>query len=269
MRDNLDDLIERAIAGDREALQEVILEVKDLVFNLSQKMLLFTEDAEDATQDILIRVITRLSTFKGESEFTTWVYRVATNFLLTAKGKKSSHFAMDFSAYEQLIDEGHSDKVNIATNEGELKLLEEEVKVSCTHGLLLCLNARSRMVFILGDILELTSKEGAAVMEMTAENFRQLLARSRAKIRSFLQHKCGLVDPQNPCRCRKKVDHLADKGLIMPGNPRFARQTKHSLELIRQIDELERAASMYRTTPMLEAPESVMDNLKALINQVN
>ena len=86
-------LIEKANQGSQEALEKVICGVQNLIYNLSLKMLLFPSDAKDATQEILIRIVTHLSTFKGESKFTTWVYRIATNYLLTIKGKKSKVFA--------------------------------------------------------------------------------------------------------------------------------------------------------------------------------
>ena len=74
-------LIGKATAGDKESLETVILSVQDLVFNLSLRMLGTFPDAEDATQDILLKIMTHLSSFKGESAFSTWVFRIATNHL--------------------------------------------------------------------------------------------------------------------------------------------------------------------------------------------
>ena len=99
-------LVNNANSGDKNALELVVLEIKDLVYNLSLKMLLFPEDAQDATQEILIKIITHLSTFKGKSSFTTWVYRISTNYLLTLKGKKSREFIMNFDEYSDFIDSG-------------------------------------------------------------------------------------------------------------------------------------------------------------------
>ena len=81
---DLERLVERSIQGDKTALEQLLSGIKGLVYNLSLKMLLFPEDSEDATQEILIRVVTRLNSFKGQSKFTTWVYRVASNYLITA-----------------------------------------------------------------------------------------------------------------------------------------------------------------------------------------
>ena len=70
-------LIEQATAGDKQALETVVLSIQDLVFNLSLRMLGTFPDAEDASQDILLKVITHLSSFKQESSFSTWVFRIA------------------------------------------------------------------------------------------------------------------------------------------------------------------------------------------------
>ena len=123
MDNNLNTLVKKANLGDRKSLELVILEVKDLIYNLSLKMLLFPEDAKDATQDILIKVITHLSTFNYQSQFKTWIYRVATNYLINYKGKKSIEFAMPFEDYANLIDSGQSNVVRYTTNECELSLL--------------------------------------------------------------------------------------------------------------------------------------------------
>ena len=74
---------------------------------------------------------------------------------------------MNFDEYSDFIDSGMSNKVTYSENLGELLLLEEEVKVSCTQGLLLCLNEQNRMVYILAEILDFNSYEGAQILDQT------------------------------------------------------------------------------------------------------
>lgn len=262
MDDKLNILVKKANKGDRKALERVIHEIKDLVYNLSLKMLLFPEDAKDATQEILIRIVTHLSTFDYQSRFTTWVYRVGTNYLINHKGKKSTSFARSFEDYGQLIDLGQSPAVSHTKNAGELLLLEEEVKVSCTQGLLLCLGPQDRLVYILSEILEFNSREGAEILVISPENFRKKLSRSRKKVRNFLNRKCGLVNTQNPCRCHKKIDFLINQNIIDAKNLRFAQFTKRSIDLVQQIGALERSVALYRSTPGIPAPESIMKVIK-------
>lgn len=266
MKVNLNKLVEKANSGDKNALELLITEIKDLVYNLSLKMLLFPEDAKDATQEILIKVITHLSTFKNKSQFKTWVYRVATNYLITQKGKRSKEFAMSFEDYADLIDLEQSSEVRYSKNEGELALLEEEVKVSCTQGLLLCLNEFDRMVYILSDILDFNGVEGSEILDISAENYRQILSRSRKKIRNFLKNKCGLANPNNACRCNKKIDFLIEQKIINPNNLRFAKFSNRSIDLVRQIRDLEKSIAIYRSTPNFPAPETILKEIKSTLN---
>ncbi|MEO1253907.1 MAG: RNA polymerase sigma factor [Bacteroidota bacterium] len=167
MKKGLKDQIEQALSGEKKALESVVEEVKDLIYNLSLKMLLFPEDAEDATQEILVKIITHLSTFQRKSSFQTWVYSIASNYLITEKSRKGYRAKrISFDAYADQIDNGQSEKVMYTNNEGEINLLEEEVKVSCTHGLLHCLNTTNRLIYILGDVLGFNSREAAEILKI-------------------------------------------------------------------------------------------------------
>jgi len=268
MNETLETLVAKAQSGDKAALEQVVLGVKDMVYNLSAKMLLFPEDAQDASQEILVRLVTRLSTYKGDSKFTTWAYRVAVNYLLTAQGKQSRKFAMDFDQYANFVDAGQSPHATTASNEGELRLLELEVKTSCTQGLLLCLAPSSRLVYIVGDILGLDGPAGAQIIGTTPANFRQQLARGRAKVRNFLQAKCGLANPKNPCRCHKKVDFLVDKGLVSKPKLKFAQHVTGVQTLHEQIAGLESELELIRTNPNLPTPASIIEKMKELIEKI-
>lgn len=265
LKKDLNTLVQAANAGKKKALESIILEIKDLVYNLSLKMLLFPTDAEDATQEILVKVITNLSTFKGESKFTTWVYRIATNYLLTTKRKNAQLHSMSFEEYAKQIDRGQTTEVSYTQNEGELSLLEEEVKVSCTQGLLICLKKEARMVYILADILDFNSTEGAAILVISAANFRQQLSRARTKIRSFLQQKCGLANPNNPCRCHRKIDFLVNEQIIDPQLLRFAPFTNRSIDLIDKIDQLGKVTAIYRSVPVIKSPDTLIKKMQEII----
>lgn len=265
MKDTLEILVQKANKGDSKSLELVVLTVKDFVFNLSLKMLLFREDAEDATQEILIKIITRLSTFNYESKFKTWVYRVSTNYLLSHKGKLSTKNAMPFEDYATLIDTGQSNTVRYSKNEGELSLLEEEVKVSCTQGLLLCLENEDRMVYILSEILAFNSQQGSEILQIKPENYRKKLSRSRVKIRNFLQNKCGLVNSKNPCRCTKKIDFLIDEKIVNPKDLRFAHFSQRSIDLVGKLDDLDKSIAIYRSVPQAKAPAKIFENIKQIL----
>ena len=78
----LEDLARQALDGDRDAVDRLVRDLQGDVYGLAIRMLWNREDAEDATQEILVRVVTRLSQFDFRSRLRTWVYRVAVNYLL-------------------------------------------------------------------------------------------------------------------------------------------------------------------------------------------
>lgn len=77
--DELDELALRAAAGDRAALEDVLAAVQPRVRKICGRMLLHPQDAEEATQDALLLVATKISSFQGRSRFTTWLHAVASN----------------------------------------------------------------------------------------------------------------------------------------------------------------------------------------------
>ena len=92
-------LIEQAVAGDKQSLETVLSSVQELVFNLSLRMLGTFPDAEDASQDILLKVMTHLSSYKGESAFSTWVFSIAANHLKDYKKHMFAKFPLSFEFY--------------------------------------------------------------------------------------------------------------------------------------------------------------------------
>lgn len=102
--------VEAALEGDSQALETLLIEVKNFIFNLSLRMLGNVHDAQDATQDILIRIMTRLDSFHQESAFTTWVYRLSVNYLINYKKSIFAQHSLSFEFYEQDTKNGFMEK---------------------------------------------------------------------------------------------------------------------------------------------------------------
>lgn len=204
--ETLSRLIDQAVAGDRESLQALLLSVQDLVFSLSLRMLGAYPDAEDATQDILLKVMTRLSSFKGESAFSTWVFRIAVNHLTDYKKHMFAAHPLTFAFYGDDIRNADLSHVPDGTQNVDRSLLAEELKLSCTNVMLQCLDPESRCVFILGTMFALDSRVAGDVLGITPEAYRQRLSRVRRTMAAFLREYCGEYG-QGACRCQNRVDY--------------------------------------------------------------
>lgn len=268
----LEDLVEQGKQGSKQALEELIGQIQDDIYRLALKMLFHPNDAEDATQEILIRIITHLGSFRGESKFKTWSYRVAANYLLTTRQRRAEQQPLTFAEFGEDLYEGLSDAPLSVAGEIEQGLLAEEVKLSCTQGLLLCLDRDYRIVYILGEILEVTSEQGGTILEITPGAFRKRLSRARQSIRSFMQQKCGLVNQQNECRCQRRVERAIELGRIDPNHlllathPVRAEPATSVQQSVQEVETLEQIVAYLHRHPAYTAPDTFLQSVKTLVN---
>ena len=207
-------LIEKALQGDKKSLEQLIKNYQDYIYNISLKLFLDPDDALDATQEVLIKVVTHLKTFKGESNFKTWLYRIAFNYFLNAPKRKMEKLLTENSTALA----GFSDET--ATNPYSEEELEE-VRIMCSTAMLMCLNREQRLLYIIGEVFETDHKLGADLFETTPANYRVKLHRAKDDLLNFISGKCGLVNPNNPCRCPKKTKLLIEKGVVDKQNLKF------------------------------------------------
>lgn len=259
------DLVQRVLNGDRSALEQLVLRHQAWIYNLAVRMVFQPQDAEEVTQEVLVKVITRLGTFRGKSKFRTWLHRIVANHVLNMKRRGAEVQSLSFEAYGQAIDATPvlelPDPKSVPV---DVPLLVEEVKTSCTMGMLLCLDRKQRLIFTLGVVLGASDVVGGEVLEMTPENFRQCLARARRDLFSFMNSQCGLVNESNPCRCPKKTRGFIEAGHVDPSRLLFAsahveRVRDVAEETVRGLQETidERYAAIYREHPFLQPTDNV------------
>src|ERR1700731_313021 len=99
-----ENLVLRARAGDRKALEDLIERHQAWIYNIALRMLFHPQDAEDATQEILVKVVTRLASFEGRSSVRTWLYRIVVNHVLNMKRGRVEAPSLSFRAYGEELD---------------------------------------------------------------------------------------------------------------------------------------------------------------------
>jgi RNA polymerase sigma factor (sigma-70 family) len=235
---SLEDLARLAIDGDRGALDLVVRELQGPVYHLALRMLWNREDAEDAAQEILVRIVTRLSQFDFRSRLHTWAYRVAVNYILDVKKSATERLHLSFERFADALHAG----LDAGTDSNvEHSVLVEEVKVGCTLAMLQCLDRPHRLAYVLGDIMELKGPEAAEVLDVSPELFRKRLQHARAAVLSFTRSYCGLASDAAPCRCDRQVASAVRDGRIDPQQLVFA-GTRASFEETRaKVHEVENA----------------------------
>ena len=242
----LEELTRRAIDGDRDALDSLVRGIQGDVYGLALRMLWNRADAEDATQEILVRIVTRLSQFDFRSRVKTWVYRVAVNYLLDVKKSPVERMHLTFERFAEDLADGLSDE---GPSETEQSILIDEVKIGCTLGMLQCLDRAHRLAYVLGEILELTGPEAAEVLDIAPALFRKRLQHAREEILLFTRGYCGLVSDTATCRCNRRVEAALRLGRVRANALEFAQvpiSFQEARAVVRQIDGARRAFALHR-----------------------
>lgn len=206
-------LVNEILEGDKKSLNALILRHQPFIYNLAWKMAGDPLKAEDLTQEALLKIVSNLSSFKSESTFRTWAYRIVRNHFLNEQIKPSAVFANNFEDLGERLDSAPS--VDISAEERETQKEEiKEVRLKCLSGMLLCLTKEQRLIYIIGDIFGADHNVGSEMMELSSDNFRKKLSKARKQLYNFMQNKCGLVNKANPCRCHKKVTVALEIGMV-------------------------------------------------------
>ncbi len=259
------ELIEQSKNGSQSAVEKLILRHQAWIYNIALRMAFHPHDAEEVTQEVLIKAITRLSTFNGESKFRTWLYRITTNHVLNMKRRGGESERQTFSAYADAINGTPDlDLPDPKTVPVEVPLLVEEAKISCTIGMLLCLDRKQRLIFVLAEIFGVSDSVGSEILEMTPDNFRQSLARARRDLYQFMNNQCGLVNENNPCRCPKKTKGFIDAGHVDPRNMKFSPPRVIQIRTVAtrtygQFDDVldQQYSALFRDHPFLEPKDQI------------
>lgn len=242
-------LIAAILNGDKNSLNKLLSRHQNFIYNVALKMLNNIADAEDVTQEILIKIVTQLSKYdSAKAQFRTWLYRITFNHVLNVKKNKYETVVTDFTTFFGFID-GAPDILVSEEEEKELRESFEESKVACMAGMIMCLDRMQRLVYIVGEVFEIDHNLAAEIFETTPDNFRQKLSRARKDLYNWMHKRCGLVNLENSCRCKSKTKSFIEAGYVDPKNLKWLSNYSHKILEIsekRLDDALEARDEIYK-----------------------
>jgi RNA polymerase sigma factor (sigma-70 family) len=271
-------VVAAAANGDLAAIDTLLLAIQPAIFNLGVRMLGNREDAADATQEILLKVVTHLGSFRGDAAFTTWVFQIARNHLLTASTRSRESPEVSLEAIGGRLDAGLEFAATLGDPQGtgrsltpEDKLAARQVALGCTQNMLMTLDRDQRLAYVLNVVFGLSSDVAADLLDIKPAAYRQRLARARAALEPFVRHRCGLAEPQAACRCERQLPALghvrAQAGTKLPvplatvNRTERAQVEENFSALLRMSD----AAAVFRAHPDYQAPESIILAIRSVL----
>ena len=175
-------LIKEITAGNDTAFRTLMERYQRQVFRTTMGFVHMKEDAEDITQEVFIRVYQSLHTFQGESEFSTWLYRITVNMSLNFLRRNRKKRVLQ--SLETLFTLRSDEKNPLE----EMESAERDRRIRKAID---TLPERQRMAFILSRYEELPQKKIAAVMNRSEGAVEQLLQRAKENLQKKLSPTIG------------------------------------------------------------------------------
>jgi RNA polymerase sigma-70 factor (ECF subfamily) len=188
-------LATRAASGDEAAFEALVRRYQQRVFGLARRLTSET-DAPDVVQETFLQVYRNLRGFRGDSRFSTWLYRIATNASLMHRRARARRPAESLEAYLPQFDVRGKhlttpDALRVASRVDEM--LDRKALAEKAHAAIDRLPDLYREAFVLRDLEELSTAEVAQVLELEPATVRQRVHRARLMVRGYLSELAGVA----------------------------------------------------------------------------
>lgn len=180
-------LIEQLKEGDEKAFKTVVDSWKDMVFNTILGIVQSVEDAEDLTQDVFIQVYNSISTFKGESKLSTWLYRIAITKSLDFERKKKRKKRFGFM--KSILGDNNEEEVIIPDFHHPGIALDKKENASMLFEAIKELPENQKIAFVLNKVEGLSYQETSEIMQTTVPSVESLLHRAKTNLKKILAQK--------------------------------------------------------------------------------
>lgn len=188
---NEEKLIDRAIKGDASAFNELLSAHERKLYAVCLRMCGNHEDAQDCLQEAMLRVYRSISGFKGQSSFSTWLYRVAMNTCLDELRRRKNKPS---TSLDTLIDAGWSPADGSATPEHSMLADEKRREI---QAVISELPEDMRSAVVLRDIEGFSYDEIADILNINVGTIKSRISRGREKLREKFLSKSELFDRKN------------------------------------------------------------------------
>jgi len=185
LRQRAADIVKSAANGDLGSFEQIVLLYQDKVYSLSLRLTGSAQDAEDLAQEVFVRAYRHITAFRGDSDFGTWLHRIAVNTWLNQKrkGQPKAAYSLDEPVHS---DDGEIKReIPDMSEEPESVLLESQLSEKL-HRAVEALPKDQKAVILLREVEEYTYEEIANIMACSIGTVKSRLARARVALRISL-----------------------------------------------------------------------------------
>lgn len=194
-------IIQRVLSGDTDAFELLVLDQSKIVYNLALRMVANPEDAADISQEAFLKAFTNLSGFRGDSKFSSWLYKLTTNLCLDHLRKRNRHKVLPLTFEDE---DGNEETMEIPDDscspetEAERRELQAQVREGLSQ-----LPPMQREILVLREIGGMSYEEISQQLQIEEGTVKSRIFRARKKLCNILTQK-GNISEQSPSKEHKK-----------------------------------------------------------------
>jgi len=207
-------LVERAVNGDQAAFGELVEPLRKPLFSYIYRMVTLRQDAEDLLQDVLVRVLQNLPSFRGEARFKTWLFGIATHACMDhlRSKKRWRAEAQLYGQYETEADENMLGELEALMHSPDFVFEMREHIAFCFSCISRTLEPDEQAAIMLREVLGFSNQEAANMIQISEPVFRHRLSAARSKMTGSYDGLCQLINKTGVCWQCKGLHEFAGPG---------------------------------------------------------
>ncbi|MGE5397305.1 MAG: sigma-70 family RNA polymerase sigma factor [Chitinophagales bacterium] len=185
-----EDLIKQSIHGNTQAFEELVHKYQNRIYNLAYRYMGNEDDASDMAQEALIKAYRSLASFKGESSFSTWLYRITANVCLDELRKRKRVVPMISLDEPAVTSDGEDIERDLADSSPTADIVFEHKEMEkYLQALISTLKPEYKSVIILRDVMDFSYEEVAEILQCSIGTVKSRLSRGREILRKKLSRR--------------------------------------------------------------------------------
>jgi len=229
MDSNDTQLVVQAVAGDEDAFAQLVLRYQGVITSYLYRLTVCHEDAEDLAQEVWLRVFTQLAQATGRSRVRTWLFAIATHVAME-HDRVRARWPVDAQDKAKALADADPEVLDLLhQTHWESPHARYEIREHidfCFTCIMKSLPLDQHVAFMLSELYDCADAEAAEVLGRSVSDIHDMLAQAHTTMKRIFEQRCGLINPQGPCRQCPEFNSLF--------NPHQAEQQELAkLELVR------------------------------------
>ncbi len=233
------------------------------VYRLALGLVRNSCDAEEITQEAFLRAFRSFDSFRKDSSFYTWIYRITLNVANDYMKKRDKMVVQQIQDDGYIIDEI---KDNDPAHDPEIEAMAHEARTMCLHSITECLSGSQRKIFCLAITLGLPHKFVAEILDCSVGSVKTALHRAKKQWFGYMENRCELINRSNPCHCKQWVKFGISQGWFSHDEAKNINTSPNPV-MIKEILDLRDLCDLYKSLYAQSNFEKIAERIKSGIKK--